>query len=130
MITPELTYLTWVTVFTALMWMPYILNTIVARGLINTVGYSENPKPLAPWAARMKQAHSNAIENLVVFGLLIFVAHAAGANNETTALASAIYFYARIVHFVTYALGVPWVRTLAFAVGFMCQISLALQILM
>jgi|TARA_B110000240_G_scaffold167452_1_gene189306 uncharacterized MAPEG superfamily protein len=130
MITPELNYLTWVTVFTALMWMPYILNTIVVRGLINAVGYSENPKPLAPWAARMKQAHSNAIENLVVFGLLIFVAQAAGANNETTALASAIYFYARIVHFVTYSLGVPWVRTLAFAVGFMCQISLALQILM
>ena len=78
----------------------------------------------------MKQAHSNAIENLVVFGLLIFVAQAAGANNETTAFASAIYFYARIVHFVTYSLGVPWVRTLAFAVGFMCQISLALQILM
>ena len=130
MITPELTYLTWVTVFTALMWMPYILNTIVVRGLLNAVGYSENPKPLAPWAARMKQAHSNAIENLVVFGLLIFVAQAAGANNETTALASAIYFYARIVHFVTYSLGVPWVRTLAFAVGFMCQISLALQILM
>jgi uncharacterized MAPEG superfamily protein len=130
MITPELNYLTWVTVFTALMWMPYILNTIVVRGLINAVGYSDNPKPLAPWAARMKQAHSNAIENLVVFGLLIFVAQAAGANNETTALASAIYFYARIVHFVTYSLGVPWVRTLAFAVGFMCQISLALQILM
>lgn len=130
MITPELTYLTWVTVFTALMWMPYILNTIVVRGLLNAVGYSENPKPLAPWAARMKQAHSNAIENLVVFGLLIFVAQAAGANNETTALASAIYFYARIVHFVTYSLGVPWVRTLAFAVGFMCQISLALQIFM
>ena len=130
MITPELNYLTWVTVFTALMWMPYILNTIVVRGLINAVGYSENPKPLAPWAARMKQAHSNAIENLVVFGLLIFVAQAAGADNETTALASAIYFYARIVHFVTYSLGVPWVRTLAFAVGFMCQILLALQILM
>jgi uncharacterized MAPEG superfamily protein len=130
MITPELNYLTWVTVFTALMWMPYILNSIVVRGLINAVGYSENPKPLAPWAARMKQAHSNAIENLVVFGLLIFVAQAAGADNETTALASAIYFYARIVHFVTYSLGVPWVRTLAFAVGFMCQISLALQILM
>ena len=130
MVTIELTYLTWTTVFTALMWVPYILNTIIVRGLINAVGYSENLEPLAPWAARMKQAHSNAIENLVVFGLLIFVAQAAGANNETTALASAIYFYARIVHFVTYSLGVPWVRTLAFAVGFMCQISLALQILM
>jgi uncharacterized MAPEG superfamily protein len=130
MITPELTYLTWVTVFTALMWMPYILNTIVVRGLINAVGYSDNPKPLAPWAARMKQAHSNAIENLLVFGLLVFVAETAGVNNETTALACAVYFYARIVHCVAYTLGIPWVRTLAFAVGFMCQISLALQILM
>ena len=31
MITIELTYLTWTTVFTALMWVPYILNTIIVR---------------------------------------------------------------------------------------------------
>ena len=130
MITIELTYLTWTTVFTALMWVPYILNTIIVRGLINAVGYSENPKPLAPWAARMKQAHSNAVENLVVFGLLVLMTEAAGANNEATALACAIYFYARVVHCVAYTLGIPWVRTFAFAVGFMCQISLAVQILM
>ena len=130
MITTELTYLAWATVFTALMWIPYILNMIIVRGLINAVGYSENPKPLAPWAARMKQAHSNAIENLVVFGLLVFVAQAAGANNETTGFACAIYFYARLVHCVAYTLGIPWVRTFAFAVGFVCQISLAAQILM
>ena len=130
MITIELTFLTWTTVFTALMWVPYILNTIIVRGLINAVGYSENPKPLAPWAARMKQAHSNAVENLVVFGLLVLMTEAAGANNEATALACAIYFYARVFHFATYALGIPWVRTFSFAVGFMCQISLALQILM
>ena len=130
MITTELTYLTWTTVFTALMWMPYILNAIIVRGLINAVGYSENPKPLASWAARMKQAHSNAIENLVVFGLLVLLAQTAGVNNETTVLACAVYFYARIIHCLAYTLGIPWVRTFAFAVGFMCQISLAVQILM
>lgn len=130
MITIELTYLTWTTVFTALMWVPYILNTIIVRGLINAVGYSENPKPLAPWAARMKQAHSNAVENLVVFGLLVLLAQTAGVNNETTVLACAVYFYARIIHCLAYTLGIPWVRTFAFAVGFMCQISLAVQILM
>lgn len=130
MITIELTYLTWTTVFTALMWVPYILNTIIVRGLINAVGYSENSKPLAPWAARMKQAHSNAVENLVVFGLLVLLAQTAGVNNETTVLACAVYFYARIIHCLAYTLGIPWVRTFAFAVGFMCQISLAVQILM
>jgi|TARA_B110000908_G_C9997903_1_gene332791 uncharacterized MAPEG superfamily protein len=130
MITTELTYLTWTTVFTALMWMPYVLNMIIVRGLINAVGYSESPKPLATWAVRMKQAHSNAIENLVVFGLLVLLAQTAGVNNETTVLACAVYFYARIIHCLAYTLGIPWVRTFAFAVGFMCQISLAVQILM
>jgi len=78
----------------------------------------------------MKQAHSNAIENSVVFGLLVLLAQTAGVNNETTVLACAVHFYARIIHCLAYTLGIPWVRTFAFAVGFMCQISLAVQILM
>lgn len=127
--TVELEYLTWVTVFTALMWMPYILNMIIVRGLVDAVGYPEDPKPLAAWANRMKGAHSNAVQNLVIFAALVLVAHVAGVNNETTALACAIYFWARVVHFAVYTFRIPWVRTLAFVVGFGCQIALAWQIL-
>jgi uncharacterized MAPEG superfamily protein len=127
--TVELEYLTWVTVFTALMWMPYILNMIIVRGLVDAVGYPEDPKPLAAWANRMKGAHSNAVQNLVIFAALVLVAHVAGVNNETTALAGAIYFWARVVHFAVYTFRIPWVRTLAFVVGFGCQIALAWQIL-
>jgi ketosteroid isomerase-like protein len=82
MITTELGYLAWAAAFTGLMWMPYILNLIAVRGLIAAVGYPVDPKPLAPWAARMKQAHANAIENLVVFGLLVLVAHAARVSTQ------------------------------------------------
>jgi uncharacterized MAPEG superfamily protein len=127
--TVELKYLTWVAVFTALMWIPYILNMIAVRGLVDAVGYPESPKPLASWANRMKGAHSNAVENLVVFAALVLVAQVAGVNNETTALVCAIYFWARLIHFVVYALRIPWIRTLAFVVGFGCQIALAWQIL-
>ena len=116
MITTELSYLTWTTIITALMWMPYVLNLI--------------PKPLAPWAARMKQAHANAIENLVVFATLVLVAHIAGVNNEVTAIACAVYFWARVVHFVVLGFGIPWIRTLSFVTGFGCQLALAWQILM
>ena len=35
--THELTYLTLVAVFTALMWAPYILNAVMVRGLIEAV---------------------------------------------------------------------------------------------
>ena len=34
----ELKYLVFVATFTALMWIPYILNTIMVRGLLDAVG--------------------------------------------------------------------------------------------
>ena len=89
----------------------------------------ESPKPLAPWATRMKAAHYNAVENLVIFGVLVLAAHAAGVNNEATALACVIYFWARVVHLVVHTFGIPWIRTLAFVVGFGCQVTLAWQVL-
>lgn len=127
--TVELKYLTLITAFTALMWIPYILNMIMVRGLIDAVGYPENPKPMAAWANRMKAAHYNAIENLAVFAALVLIAHVAGVKEEATALACVIYFWARVVHFAVYTFGIPWVRTLAFVVGFGCQITLAWKIL-
>ena len=128
--TPELKYLAWTALFTALMWVPYILNMIMVRGIADAVGYPENPKPLAGWASRMKAAHYNAVENLVVFAALVLVAHAAGVSNETTVMASAIFFWARLIHFAAYSFKVPWVRTLAFVIGFGCQFAIAWQILM
>ena len=127
--TPELTYLTWVATLTALLWAPYILNTITVRGLTTAVGYPTDPKPLAPWATRLKAAHYNAVENLVVFAALVLVAHLAGISNQTTLLACQVYFWARLVHALSYALAIPWVRTFAFAAGFFCQLALAWQIL-
>ena len=130
MITTELTYLTWISLFSALMWMPYTLNLISVRGLIAAVSYPADPKPLAPWAVRMKQAHANAIENLVVFGVLVLAAHSAGANNEATAVACAVYFWARCIHLLAYTFSVPWIRTASFVAGFGCQFTIAAQILM
>ena len=81
--TVELTMLTWVAALSAIMWVPYILNAIMVRGLIAAVGYPKDPKPLAPWAERMKAAHYNAVENIVVFATLILVAHAVGVMVES-----------------------------------------------
>ena len=127
--TIELKYLVLVTTFTALMWIPYIFNMIAVRGLIDAVGYPENPKPMASWATRMKASHYNAVENLAVFAALVLVAHIAGVKGEATALACTIYFWARIVHYIAYTFAIPWVRTLAYAVGFGCQLTLAIKIL-
>jgi uncharacterized MAPEG superfamily protein len=77
----------------------------------------------------MKAAHSNAVENLVVFAALVLVAQDAGVSNNATVMACMIYFWARVVHFITYTFAIPWVRTLAFSVGFVCQVTLAMQLL-
>jgi len=127
--TTELKYVALVTTLTALIWIPYILNMIMVRGLIDAVGYPENPKPMAPWATRMRAAHYNAVENLVVFAALVLVAHAAGVKGEATATACIIYFWARVVHLGAHTFAIPWVRTLAFVVGWVCQLTLAYKIL-
>jgi len=126
----ELMYLAIVATLTGLLWIPYITNTILVRGVLDAVGYPDNPKPLAPWAARMKAAHANAIENIAVFAALVLVANAAGISNDATATACQVYLWARIAHLVCYVARIPWGRTVAFVVGFGCQMTLAWQILM
>lgn len=125
----EFLYLTFVAAFTGLMWAPYILDRIAVRGLMDAVGYPENPKPQSAWAQRLMKAHANAVENLVIFATLVLVAHAAGVTSAAIATACAVYFWARVVHALAYTFGVPWVRTLAFTVGFFAQAVIAWQLL-
>ena len=127
--TSELMSLTWVTALTAVIWMPYILNTIAVRGIMDAVGYPADPKPLSGWATKMKAAHANAVENLVVFAALVLIADAASVSSATTVLACQLYFWARLVHLLAYTFAIPWVRTVAFAVGFFCQAALVLQLI-
>ena len=127
--TPELVSLTWVAALSAIMWIPYILNTITVRGLVDAVGYPEDPKPLAPWAERMKKAHYNSVENFVLFAALVLVANAADISNASTVLVCKVYFWARLVHFMAYTMGIPWVRTLAFVVGWLSCVGLLAELL-
>jgi uncharacterized MAPEG superfamily protein len=127
--TVELHYLVLVTVLTAILWVPYVLNRLAVRGIPDTVGYPENPRPQAAWAARLQKAHGNAVENLVVFATLVLAAHAAGLSNEQTVFAAQLYFWGRLVHAIAYTLAWPWVRTLAFTAGFVAQAIFAWQLL-
>lgn len=126
---PELTYLALVTALTGLMWIPYVLDRFAVWGIPDTVGYPENPKSQSAWARRMKAAHANAVENLVVFAALVLAASVAGISNSATMFAAALYFWSRLVHVIAYTFAVPWVRTLAFVGGFVAQVIFAWQLL-
>lgn len=128
--TLELKWLAFSCLFTALLWMPYGLKRIPVLGLKETLGYSKNLQPMPDWAERLKKAHYNSIENLVVFGLLVLITHNANIHSNLTVLACQIYFWSRLVYVLVYTAGIPAVRTLAYAVSWICILSLAGTVLL
>ena len=126
----EVWYLVLVTTFTALLWIPYVLDRLMVRGLMDAVGYPDNPKPQSLWAQRMMKAHANAVENLVVFAALVLAAQVSGVSNGAIATAAMVYFWARVVHALVFTFGIPWLRTISFTVGWICQMVIAWQLLM
>lgn len=126
---PEIMSLVLVTTYTALLWIPYVLNRVIVRGIASTVGYPNNPQALAPWAERLRLAHANAIENLVVFAPLALSVHILGLGTASTMAASWLYLVSRVGHSVFYAAKVPWLRTVAFVGGWAAQMVLVWRLI-
>ncbi len=125
----ELMWLTFTVILTGVLWIPYILDRMMVRGIWGTLANpSRDDKPQSPWAHRLYFAHTNAVDNLVIFAPLLLILDNIGYTSGGTVIACAVYFWARLVHAVAYGLGVPVVRTLAFLVGFGAQAALVLAV--
>ena len=126
----ELYWMTLSVAMTAIFFVPYVVYKILEIGLWNTL---KTPDPeyraKAAWASRTKRAHNNAVENLVIFCPLVLAVVFLGKQNEITAMASMIFFYARLTHSVVYIADLPAIRTFAFFAGFLVQLTLAYQLL-
>jgi uncharacterized MAPEG superfamily protein len=128
-VTPELYWLTATTTMTGLIFIPYILNRMKEHGVWPAVWNPQpDTRPKAQWAERMMRAHANAVENLVVFAPLVLALQLVGANTGATATACMVYFFARLGHVVLYTFAVPLLRTVAFVIGVVCQMTLALTL--
>jgi uncharacterized MAPEG superfamily protein len=119
--------------FTSLLWAPYIVNSFFLNGILTTMQYPKDLQ-LSDWALRAKKAHANAIENLIVFASLI-LSSVLLLNNTgitelpTLILLAKIYFIVRVCHFIFYLFKIPYLRTLAFLVGFFVQVFFAVILL-
>jgi len=99
-----------------------------AVGLTALAGNREDMPPLTGFAGRAKRAHLNMIENMVLFTALVLIAHVAGKANAMTAMGALVFFWARLVYALIYLLGVPWLRTVAWAVSVIGMAMIALQL--
>lgn len=127
-LTPELYWLVLSVLMTALFWLPYIVNRIVELGPWATLKIPKL-RPQAQWAERLMRAHANAVENLMIFAPLELAIQVTAIGTSTTAAASMLYFFARLVHVIAYVAAIPVIRTLAFTVGFICQMTLGFALL-
>jgi uncharacterized MAPEG superfamily protein len=125
----EFFWLALTVIMTGLIWVPYMLDRFMVGG-VGAVLANQVPTPAAQstWASRTMAAHQNAVENLVVFATLVLMLNAMTISTAATVGACVTYFWARLVHLVSYWLGIPGIRTLAFLVGFAAQVVLALAL--
>lgn len=104
-------------------------GTVLTVGLVDGVGNRDNMPVFAGWVGRAHRAHRNMLESLVLFGLLVLVAQALGKFNAMTLLGAQLFFWGRVAYAVIYLAGIPWLRTLAWAVSVVGIVLVGLQVM-
>ena len=128
--TTDLFYLALTAGLTAILWIPNVVALATQHGFILPADFREAAeKPLQGWGQRAKRVHLNMVENLAHFGVLVIVAHLSGAANEQTAFWAQVFFWARAAHALIFYAGIPYLRTVAFAIGFIAEIGIFIAII-
>lgn len=100
-------------------------------GLKWNAGPRDQPMPpLNPLPARLQRAQDNLFETLPLFIGALLGAALAGRLGFRTSLGAHLYFFGRLFYVPLYAAGIPYVRSLAWAVatGGLILILLALML--
>jgi uncharacterized MAPEG superfamily protein len=117
----ELKYLVWsVALFLVMILAQAIAATFSGKTSISQLVGARDDMPgagLTPFHGRTKRAQANFIEAMCMFAPLVLVAAVTNSFSSLTALGAALFFWGRVVFAPTYWFGVPWVRTLAWAVS-------------
>lgn len=88
------------------------------RGLgWNVSARDGTPSPLGPVASRLQRAQANFLETFPFFAAAVLAVVLTEHQNSTTALAVQLYFWARLIYVPLYGAGVPYLRSLVWAVS-------------
>jgi uncharacterized MAPEG superfamily protein len=123
--TTDLRYLAYTAILTAALWIPYVVAQVMTNGFLEPPNYIDpTPRPVPLWGKRADRTYLNAVEVFAPFAALVIVAHLAGKANAMTAFWTIGFFWLRLAHAVVYLLGVPYVRTVIFTLGFVCVVGI------
>ena len=76
------------------------------------------------WVQRANRAHINLVQAFAPFAALVLIAHVTGQSNAMTAMWAMVFFWARVAHAIIHIAGIPYLRTLIFAVGVVAVLAI------
>ena len=116
--TQELSLLVWSVALTIGQMVASSVGANQQVAVTTLVGNRADMPALAGWAGRARRAHLNMLENLPLFAALVLAAQLANRLDGTTALGAQMFFWARLLYAIVYIVGIPWLRTIIWAVAF------------
>lgn len=121
--TTELTYLFLSALLLAVAWIPHIVGQVRVSGLLTADDYTNlrEQSEFPAWVRRANRAHINLVEQFGAFATLVLIAHSLGVTSGTMALAAAVFFWARIAHFIVFiaGIGILMIRTFIFTIAWL-----------
>jgi uncharacterized MAPEG superfamily protein len=125
----DLKYLALTAILTASLWIPYVVCQVMTNGPLAPINYIDPaPRPLPPWGKRADRTYINAVETFAPFAALVIAVHLAGKANAMSAFWAMAYFWLRLAHAAVYLLGIPYVRTLIFTLGYVATAGMFWQL--
>lgn len=128
--TIELTLLAW----TLVLALVQVLLPAMWRNRETGIGYNTGPRdepgpPVGIVTGRLQRAQANLFETLPVFAAVVLIAHIAGREGALTLWGAGLYLAARIVYVPLYAMGVPYLRSLAWSVSLLGLVLILFAVL-
>jgi len=116
--TMELSLLAWATILGLLQIALVATCSVVQRGLPWAVSPRDGAMPaLSTVASRLDRARGNFLETFPFFVALVLANHVLQQHDSMTILGAQLYFWARVAYVPAYAAGIPYLRTLIWAVS-------------
>lgn len=127
----EMTILALVTLLYVFAWLPAWFaryQTYGAGWLLSNRSTAGRP-PLPEMAQRAVAAHENLKVSYPPFAVATLLLAFSGGYTPYTAMAALLFLLAWLVHMPSYIIGIPWLRTSSWAVGFIAMLYLLIMAL-
>ncbi|MEY4784948.1 MAG: hypothetical protein RIR41_2883 [Pseudomonadota bacterium] len=95
-----------------------VIPSVLGRGMPWAAGPRDEPAPaIGKLGARLDRAWKNFVETFPLFVAAVLVEAQVPQDSEIAAIGAQLYFWGRVAFLPLYAIGVPFLRTIAWTVA-------------